>query len=284
LQQVEKRSIFITHGEAFMIHRARVILAGFLLVSLIGCDGLFSSDEASFSRRRSSDDDDSKPQATTPSTKRTGKTSRKKWNGVVMRMEFIFPEKGHRYWGTGFVVQDKKKENYLMTCAHLIEANDWKNRFSIVMHTMDHSRTIESLGTSIHVGTSVNLREVGPNGWPDMTQDLVIRPVAGDWAKPMPMAKADPRVGEWVWAVGCEAHKPLSNEKLFQCQIIEVSNGGYLMERHVEFDPHGFSGGPIVNSYGEVVGNVLAGGANIISGATITTLRHRLKAKGVKLD
>jgi len=118
----------------------------------------------------------------------------------------------------------------------------------------------------------------------DTTTDLVIRFVAGKSMRPLPLAAQDPRVGDWVWAVGRESASPRGNEKLFPCQIREVADGGYLMKKHGEFDPRGFSGGPIVNAAGKVVGNVLAGGGEFIQGATVTTLRQHLKHAGIEVD
>jgi S1-C subfamily serine protease len=202
----------------------------------------------------------------------------------VLRIEFAFREKRVRYCGTGFVIHDRAHDAYLLTCAHLIGEKQWQTRYSVTMRTMNGSRRIDSLGSSLFVGASVDLTRVGSNGWPDMTQDLVIRPVAGSWIHPLPLAPTDPAVGDWVWAVGCEQGKPLSDEQLYPGRIVEVANGGYLLEKQVPFDPHGFSGGPVINRKGEVIGNVLAGGGKIITGATVTTLRQRLKAKGVKVD
>jgi hypothetical protein len=91
-------------------------------------------------------------------------------------------------------------------------------------------------------------------------------------------------VGEWVWAVGNEAFKPLSNEKLYLGQIVDVSNGGYILKQNDRFDPHGFSGGPVINTRGEVIGNVLAGGGAFVSGATVTVLRQRLQANGIQVE
>jgi S1-C subfamily serine protease len=206
------------------------------------------------------------------------------WSGIVMRLEFEYREKRIKFLGTGFVIRDRNKQDYLLTCAHLIGERAWQQRYQVKMRTMNGQRLVDSFGASLHVGASVDLKQSGPNRWPDMTQDLVIRAVAGDWARPMPLARSDPVVGEWVWAVGCEASKPLSNEKLFLGQIVDVSYGGYVLKKIDQFDPHGFSGGPIVNTRGEVLGNVLAGRDPMVSGATVTVLRQRLQAKEIPLD
>jgi hypothetical protein len=201
-----------------------------------------------------------------------------------LRIEFFFPEKRSVHIGTGFIVQDRAKEKYLMTCAHLVDDHDWHARYNITMRTMRGDRRIESFGSSLHVGRAIDLTRRDADGRPDMTRDLVIRPAAGGWAHPLPLAAADPCIGDWVWAVGCEAAAPRSDEKLFPGKVTDVTNGGYTMRKCVRFDPRGFSGGPVVNQQGEVVGNVLAGGPIVVGGATVSTLRRRLKENGVTAD
>jgi S1-C subfamily serine protease len=205
------------------------------------------------------------------------------WWGAALRIEFVFPEERRMMQGTGFIVQDAARNSYLMTCAHLAGHDAWENRISLRMRTFRGDRVFESLGSSLHVGTSIDVKHPRPNGRVDMTTDLVIRPVAGDWFRPMELAAEDPKVGDWVWAVGQEAGRPPGDEQLFLAKIVEVADGGYAAQKQDTFDPHGFSGGPIVNASGEVVGNVLAGGAKSINGATVTTLRRRLAESGVIL-
>jgi Trypsin-like peptidase domain len=206
------------------------------------------------------------------------------WSEVVMRLEFALPEKGLLAEGTGFVVQDRAGDCYLLTCAHLLAHEEWRRRATMAMRTMNGKRSIESWALSVHVGKSADVHQADPDGQPDLTRDLVIHPVLGTWPKPLPLAAADPPVGECVWAVGREALAPPGDEQLYRGRIVEVAGGCYLLEKDADFDPHGFSGGPVVNARGEVVGNVVAGGGNRIGGATVTTLRRRLREQGITVD
>jgi S1-C subfamily serine protease len=210
--------------------------------------------------------------------------SKARWSGVVLRVEFVFPERRAMSLGTGFVVRDRAKNLYLVTCSHLLRDRDWDNRYSVHMQTMDGQRRIESLGSNLLAGAAVDLKRPMSNGWPDMTHDLVVRPIAGSWAHPLRLAKSDPGVGDWVWAVGCEAREPPGDERLFRGRVSQVANGGFVFEKIDPFDPRGFSGGPVVNSSGEVVGNILAGSGNLVSGATVNALRGRLHEAGIQID
>jgi hypothetical protein len=149
---------------------------------------------------------------------------------------------------------------------------------------MNNEQVTDSLGPSLYVGTPVDLKHPSANGRPDMTHDFVIRSVAGRWVRPLPLATTDPQVGDRVWAVGCEMGTPVSDEKLFEGEIVEVLGGGYTFKKHASFDPHGFSGGPVINRQGQVIGNVLAGGGDFVSGATVNTIRRRLAEKSIVID
>jgi hypothetical protein len=207
-----------------------------------------------------------------------------KWSGVVLRLEFLFPEKRMRHSGTGFIVRDRTGECYLLTCAHLVEKKDWESRHSVTMRFMNNEKVIYSMGPSLYIGTPVDLKQLSAHGRPDLTHDFVIRSVVGNWARPLPLAKADPKVGDRVWAVGCEMAKPISDEHLFPGEVVEVLGGGFTFKKLVAFDPRGFSGGPVINAQGQVIGNVLAGGGEFVSGATVGTIRQRLREKRIVLD
>ncbi|MBV9123877.1 MAG: hypothetical protein JO112_11010, partial [Planctomycetes bacterium] len=88
---------------------------------------------------------------------------------------------------------------------------------------------------------------------------------------------------DWVWVVGLEFGQPPGNEHLYPGQVIELTHGGYVLKQLPPFEAQGFSGGPVVNSQGEVIGNVLAGSPGIISGATAGTLRGWLQQNGITL-
>ena len=149
---------------------------------------------------------------------------------------------------------------------------------------MDGRRLIESLGPSLHVGTTADLQHVGPDGRPDLTEDFAVRLVLGTWARPLTLAATEPAVGDWVWVVGREFGLPPGDELLYLGQITEVADGAYVLKQRDPFDGHGFSGGPVVNRKGEVVGNVVAGGPGLLSGATVGTLRRRLAEHGITAD
>src|SRR5262249_21571921 len=105
------------------------------------------------------------------------------WSGVVLRIEFRYPEKHYVGLGTGFVIRDQPGNDYLMTCAQLIKDGGWEARYRSRMRTMDNTRSIDDYGDTLHIGKSVDLHP-GGRGAPDMTQDLIVRSVAGDWMQP----------------------------------------------------------------------------------------------------
>jgi S1-C subfamily serine protease len=203
------------------------------------------------------------------------------WSCVVLRIEFHYPEKHYMGLGTGFVIRDQSGNHYLMTCAHLVNDGGWESRYRIRMRTMDHTRSIEDYGDTLHIGKSVDLRQGRGRRGPDMTQDLIVRSVAGESMQPLQLAERDPRVGDCVWVVGCEAKDPPHDERFYPVRIEGVGLGGYTARKVVAFDPRGFSGGPVVNSAGLVVGNVLVASESTVGGSVVTTIRRHLAEHGI---
>jgi hypothetical protein len=203
------------------------------------------------------------------------------WSGVVLRIEFRYPEKRYVGFGTGFVIRDQSGNDYLMTCAHLVKDGGWEARYRIRMRTMDHTRSIEDYGDTLHIGKSVDLQQGRGRGGPDMTQDLIVRSVAGDWMQPLQLAEHDPKVGDCVWVVGCEAKDPPHDERFYPVRIAGIGRGGYTARKLGTFDPRGFSGGPVVNSAGLVVGNLLVGSESTVGGSVVTAIRRHLADHGI---
>ena len=68
---------------------------------------------------------------------------------------------------------------------------------------------------------------------------------------------ADHRIA--VTGAVSEAKDPPHDERFYPVRIVGVGRGGYTAKKLGAFDPRGFSGGPVINSAGLVVGNVLVG-------------------------
>jgi hypothetical protein len=196
----------------------------------------------------------------------------------------MYPGQRVQVAGTGFIVGDQAGCDYLLTCAHMLDARPGQAHGSLRMRTMDGAHVIRSSGPPVHVGRGVDLTRRGPDGRPDMTCDFAVRVVSGRGAKLLRLALEDPGVGDRVWVVGQEAGRPPAVEHYYPGVMVHVANGGYLMRQLELFNAHGFSGGPIVNARGEVVGNVLTGGPGFVGGATVRTIRARLAENGITVD
>ena len=95
----------------------------------------------------------------------------------------------------------------------------------------------------------------------DMSQDVVA--FALDANVPLgvlPLAKTNPAVGTRVWAVGREYKDHGATAKLYGGTITEVKATNIVMEEDTPFEGRGFSGGPVVNAQGQVIGTVIGGG------------------------
>ena len=100
-----------------------------------------------------------------------------------------------------------------------------------------------------------------------------------------PIAAENPEVGERVWIVGKEYKEKGPTANLYSGVVAEVSTGVIALEEDVPFDGRGFSGGPVVNAKGEVVGTVIGSAEKLGKKYSllnpIEAIRSRLKAANI---
>lgn len=144
---------------------------------------------------------------------------------------------------------------------------------------MEYGQKLGSAGKGL-LRDGYPLREEGSI---DCSGDLVAFELpAGTSVGYAPIAAQNPEVGERVWVVGKEYKQPGATANLYAGTVVEVLSTDIAVEEDIPFDGRGFSGGPVVNAKGELVGMVI--GSDNKSGKRysilnpIEAIRRRLKA------
>jgi S1-C subfamily serine protease len=178
--------------------------------------------------------------------------------------------------GTAFVVQDKAGKLLMLTAAHVRDNEaEWNEVRSGALRIMGGAVVGQTRDRPVYVGKSFTETNAA--------LDLVVWPLAdGAKAKPLPLAGADAKKNEWVWAVGQEASSS-GPQKLYRCKVTGTSNGGLQLEQHDRFEMRGFSGGPLINAQGEVIGSLLGGKDAVVIGARVSSIRARLAESKIDL-
>ncbi len=93
--------------------------------------------------------------------------------------------------------------------------------------------------------------------------------------KPLELADQDAKVNDWVWVAGQEQGRAF---QLYLAKVTKVQGGTYRIMQQEPYNPHGFSGGPVLTADGKVMGNTLAGHPTDGSrqGATVSNIRVRI--------
>ncbi len=172
--------------------------------------------------------------------------------------------------GTAFVVQDKAGKRYMLTAAHVLDdPARWQRAKTASLRVMAGPVVAQLENRPSYIGKPFT--EAGP------AFDLVVWPLAeGAKASSLKLAAADPKKNEWLWVIGQEASSS-GPQKMYRCQVTGAESSGFVLKQLDHFEMRGFSGGPVVNAQGEVVGSLLGGRSSdepIISG--VSGIRARL--------
>jgi S1-C subfamily serine protease len=172
--------------------------------------------------------------------------------------------------GTAFIVEDKAKRFYMLTAAHVMDDDaEWQRVQAVSLRPVGGNEIVAKVqGRPVHIGKAFDVANAGT--------DVVIWPLAAD-AKvtPLKLAADNPKRNEWVWALGQEPGRS-DAQKMYRCKVTGTEAGGLTLDQHDRFEMRGFSGGPIVNAQGEVVGSLLGGRAPKVLSCGVSSIRQRL--------
>jgi hypothetical protein len=181
--------------------------------------------------------------------------------------------------GTGFVVKASNKL-YALTAAHIHDPAEWGKLKSSSFVTMDERNTIKLTPKPAFLGKAFDAlpeRKVNGEGVFDGTQDFAIWELPAD-AKVtvLQLAAKEPRQNQWVWVVGQTGTKPLL---FYRAKVLKVLGGAFMYQQFDRFDANGFSGAPVVDAEGKVVGTMLGSDASkrTCFGPTVAAIRARVE-------
>jgi Trypsin-like peptidase domain len=177
--------------------------------------------------------------------------------------------------GTGFVVRDSAGKLFFLTAAHVMETSEWRRVNSVSLATVAG----EPVGNLQPGG----LKHIGaPFDRAGAQADLVIWEATLDKVTVLPLATEDLKRNEWVWVIGLEMSRRGSG-RLFRCKVTGTQSGGIILEQQERFELRGFSGAPVVNEKGQVVGAVLGGSEPKVLCSKVTSIRERMSQQGIQL-
>ena len=179
--------------------------------------------------------------------------------------------------GTGFLVKDPGGKVYFLTASHVMDDEaEWRSVRNLSLATMS--------GEGIGSAKPTALKWIGkPFDEADTTGDFCIwEPTCDRPPATLALAAADPKKNEWVWVAGLEGGQR-GPQRLFRCKVTGAQQGGVTLRQEDRFQLRGFSGGPVLNGQGQVVGTVLGGREPTILCSKVSSLRKRLAEAGIQI-
>lgn len=179
--------------------------------------------------------------------------------------------------GTGFLVKDQAGKTYFLTAAHVMDDEaEWRTVRGLSLATMAGQEIGSAKPTALKwVGKAFDVV--------DTTVDLVIwEPTFDQPPAPLALAAEDPKKNEWVWVAGLEGGQR-GPQKLYRCKVTGAESGGVTLRQEDRFQLRGFSGGPVLNAQGQVVGSVLGGNEPTVLCSKVSAIRKRLAEAGIQV-
>jgi hypothetical protein len=199
---------------------------------------------------------------------------------AAYRPTFQYTDGKEESAGTAFVIKSPAGKKLAVTAAHILEPKEWAALRTTSLATMAGKKVVELPGKPAYVGRAFDqLPELRKGAMPilNTSEDFAI------WVLPdaaevtvLELAEQEPKANDWVWVVGQQPGKQLL---FYRSKVTQVLGGTMVFDQFDRFNPQGFSGGPVVNAEGKVVGTMLAGAArgNTRQGATVGNIRQRIK-------
>jgi hypothetical protein len=125
------------------------------------------------------------------------------------------------------------------------------------LYNMDYSKKLATAKKAlVHTGYLGRMR----GREYDISGDVAVFEIeSGSTLTPTQLA-SEVKAGEPVWVVGREYNDAGESPKRFPGTVAEIGDFGTAVALRARFEPRGFSGGPVVNAQGQIVGIVIGGG------------------------
>jgi hypothetical protein len=203
---------------------------------------------------------------------------------AAARPEFHYGSDSVQTTGTVFFLKDKTGQVHLATAAHLYKAEEWSTMRKIVLHDLAEKPLGELQGKPLYVGKFTEDSPASNELLPNMAEDLMFKPVKGNLpVQPLKLASTLPAKNEIIWVVGSEVDKS-TGQHFYPCKYVSTTEKLFSFKPVKPFNPEDFSGAPVINQAGEVIGTMNGSFMGSLMGTPLKAIRAKGAEKQIEWE
>jgi hypothetical protein len=183
------------------------------------------------------------------------------------------PERKHT---NSFCLRTSTGQKYLVSHASILMKGGWEEVTTISIPGWAGKQAVAVERKPLYLGPFAEDNQPNMLLNPDLGFDLVIWPMPATILVPgLLLASKDSPPGENVWLIG--SFDPRTNARpLYHCRVLKMSQNELTVQTVDQVAIEKTIGLPVVNQKGELIGSVLGGNDQVLTGASASALKRRL--------
>ncbi len=194
----------------------------------------------------------------------------------IFQLDIDLTPEHQRKHTNSFCLRMSTGQRYLVSHASILMKGEWEEVTRISIPGLAGKQAVAVERKPLYLGPFAEDNQPNMLLNPDLGFDLVIWPMpAAIAASGLLLASKDSPPGENIWLIGALDSKT-NARPLYHCRVLKMSENELSVQPIDRVAIELTIGLPVVNQKGELIGTVLGGNDQVLTGASAPALRRRL--------